>query len=194
MTFGRGTGPAPAQTQPPSTQVAVHMEEEIERRSRELTERWQAEAQQAGFDHGIEAARAEIGPVLGALAEASQSVAGSTEAALDDLAVAAVQIGLAIAETVIGHELDTDPAAFVDSVRRAVHALEGDDDVVLHLHPADAAIMRELHDRELDGYRIAEDHGLKRGECRAESAVRIALDGIGRRLDHIRTTIEEIQW
>ncbi len=202
MTFGRGPTPAPAAAAQArsddssrstgSTQVAIHMEEEIERRSREQIDRLRAEAQQAGFDHGVEAARAHLGPALAALTEASRTVAGSTEAALDDVATAAVRIGLAIAETVIGQELHTNPTAFVDPVRRAVHALDGDDDVVVHLHPDDAAALRELHDRDIDGYRIAEDHTLGRGECRVESAIRLALDGIDRRLDEIRTTIGEL--
>lgn len=209
MTFGRAATPAPARADATgstaaarstdssqstgSTQVAIHMEEEIERRTRELTERLRVEAQRAGFNHGVEAARAEIGPLLAALTEASRAVAGSTEAALDDLAKAAAQIGLAIAETVIGQELDTNPTAFIDSVRRTVHALEGDDDVVVHLHPADAAVLRELHEGDGDAFRIAEDHGLDRGACRVESAIRIAVDGVGRRLDHIRQAIGEIE-
>lgn len=209
MTFGRATGgvvttpafsggsrgaaPAHGQGGAPardaSTQVAIHMDQEIERRARALAGQMEQEARTAGFDHGVERAKAEIGPLLSALSNAIGGLDQTSKSVLDDLAATAVQLGMAIAETVVGRAVENDPSVILDPVRKAIHALDGDDDVVAYLHPEDSALVREMHDFSLDRFRLAEDPSLARGECRVESAARIALDGINHRMSQLQDTL-----
>ncbi len=184
--------------------AAIHIEQEVERRTREVTDRVRDEARQAGFEEGSAAARAELSSVIDALRQAVDQAARSTEEALDDLARSALVAGVAIADAVVGKVVVEDPGALFDPVRRAVHALDGDEHVVLHLHPADHVALRQLISRDqnsdlttadlsalITSIRIVDDPSIVRGTCRVESATRIAVDGLPNRLDDIRRAVEE---
>ncbi len=190
--------PAPAAT-------ALHIEHEVERRSRELVEQIREEARQAGYAEGATTARLETESVLDALRQAVEAANRSTEQALDDLARCAVTVGVAIAEAVVGRAVVEDPAAMFDPIRRAVRELEGDDDIVLRLHPTDHRVLRGVMAEQsgaggrpssaevaalLSSVRVVDDSTITPGSCRVESAVRIAIDGVEKRLDDIRRAVE----
>ena len=182
--------------------AAIHMEQEVERRSRELADRTRDEARQAGFEEGAAAARAEMDSVIDALRQAVDQATQATADALDDLARSALVAGVAIAEAVVGKVVVDDPAALFDPVRRAIRELDGDDDLVLHLHPADHRALRQALNGDhslsasevsdlISSVRIIDDPAMMRSSCRVESATRVAIDGIEQRLDDIRRAVEE---
>lgn len=183
--------------------AAIHLEQEVERRTRELTEKIRDEARRSGFDEGAALARAEMQSVLDALRQAVDQTTRSTSDALDDLARSAVVAGMAIAEAVVGKVVVEDPEAMVDPIRRAIHEVDGDDEIVLRLHPADHAALRQALNPATDGeaattdlpsllgpVRTLDDPSIPRGSCRVESATRIVIDGIDKRLDDIRRAVE----
>lgn len=183
--------------------AAIHIEQEVERRTRELTDRIRNDAQQAGFEQGAAAARVEMESVIDALRQAVDQTGRSTGDALDGLARSALVAGVAIAEAIIGKVVVDDPAALFDPVRRAIRELDGDEDLVLRLHPADHSALRQAldcrGDRDLattdlssllKSVRILDDPSIPRRSCRVESATRIAIDGIEKRLDDIRRAVE----
>lgn len=194
--FDRPEPPPP----PGPALAAIHMDQEVERRSRELAERIRDEARRAGFDEGATAARAEMESVIDALRQAVDQTTRATTEALDDLARSAVVTGVAIAEAVVGKVVVDDPAAMFDPVRRAIRELDGDDELVLHLHPADhRALGQALNGNNglsaselsalISSVRIIDDPTIARGSCRVESATRVAVDGIEKRLDDIRQAV-----
>lgn len=183
--------------------AAIHIEQEVERRTRELTEQIRDEARRAGFDEGAASARGEMQSVIDALRQAVDQATQSTDDVLDDLARSALQAGMAIAEAVVGKALVEDPEAMVDPVRCAIHELDGDDELVLYLNPADRKAIGHITDSDdhdvkpadlsllLNSVRVADDPSIPRGSCRVESATRIAIDGLEERLDDIRRAVQE---
>ncbi len=188
--------------------AAIHIEQEVERRTRELTDEIREEARRSGFEEGAASARVEIDSVIDALRQAVDQAARSADDVIDDLARSALVAGMAIAEAVVGKVLVEDPEAMLDPIRRAIHELDGDDELVLHLHPADHnAIRRAVGGSDIGGdgtavssdlpvrlnsVRIVDDPSIHRGSCRVESATRIVIDGIEQRLDDIRRAVQ--QW
>ena len=182
--------------------AAIHIEQEVERRTRELTEEIREEARRSGFDEGADSARGEMESVIDALRQAVDQATRSTDDVLDDLARSALLAGMAIAEAVVGKVVVEDSEALVDPIRRAIHELDGDDELVLHLHPADHKVIRHVMEGDgevrstdlaalISSVRVAEDPSIPRGSCRVESATRIAIDGLEKRLDDIRRAVQE---
>ena len=184
--------------------AAIHLEAEVERRTREVTDAIREQARQAGFNEGANTARAEMESVIDVLRQAVDQAARSTDDTLDDLARSALVAGVAIAEAIVGKVVIDDPATLFDPIRQAIHSLDGDENVVLHLHPADHTTLRKALNRSDDpdvaatdlsalikSIRIIEDQSIPRGTCRVESATRIAVDSLSQRLDEIRRVVEE---
>ncbi len=204
FSFNRGVGSRTGTLPSPGPALAaIHLEQEVERRSRELTEQIRDEAWQAGFGDGAAAAKAEMESVIDALRHAVDNAGRSTDDVLDDLARSALEVGMAIAEAVVGKVTVEDPEALLDPIRRAIHELEGDDDIVVHLHPSDHTIIRRIADDSatdgtdgstlINSVRIVDDATVPRGRCRVESATRIAIDGLAKRLDDIRRAVAEAE-
>lgn len=129
-----------------------------------------------GLDAGQAAARQQQQAELLALQQRSrrlQEVLDFLAAPLAELDVAVEQqlvaLACAVARHVVRRELHLDPAQVIAVVRETVALLPvGARDVRVHLHPEDAAILRErlaeTHDRR--AWSIVEDPVLQRGGCR----------------------------
>ncbi|MFA7388767.1 MAG: FliH/SctL family protein, partial [Thiohalobacteraceae bacterium] len=83
-----------------------------------------------------------------------------------------VHLALAVAQQLVRRELKADPGQVLAAVRETMAALPlAARNVRLHLHPEDAALVREalsLQDNER-GWKIAEDPVLTRGGCKISS-------------------------
>lgn len=207
FTFERQPATTGTRTPAPGPALAaIHIEQEVERRTRELTEEIREEARRAGFEEGTATARAEMESVIDALRQAVDQAQRSSDDALDDLASSALLAGMAIAEAVVGKVVIEDPDVMLDPIRRAIHEVDGDDELVLHLHPADHRAIRQAVGGEaerpgdgasselpalVDSVRIVDDPSIPRGSCRVESTTRIVIDGIEQRLDDIRRAVRE---
>jgi len=87
-----------------------------------------------------------------------------------DVAADLAALATVIAERVLGYEIATRPETIVEVVRQAVDALPAATrHLKIHLHPADAAIVRE-HRSSLDHEgTVIDDPALERGDVRLES-------------------------
>ena len=134
------------------------------------------EAYAAGRAEGLAAARAESEPQLTQLKAQVQRMS----AIFDQLArplenmdaqveQQLVNLALAIAKQLVRRELKTDPAQVIAVVRETVGLLPASArDVRVHLHPEDAAVVREkLATPSADrAWSIVEDPVMTRGGCR----------------------------
>jgi flagellar assembly protein FliH len=86
-----------------------------------------------------------------------------------------VAIAIGVARHLVRRELRSDPGQVIAVIREAVSVLPiSARGVRLHLHPADAALVRErmqVHEGEAGSWHIAEDPTVTRGGCRVATEV-----------------------
>jgi len=129
-------------------------------------------AQREGFEEGrragLEAARQETAARVRALEQALDALSRPFEGLEQRFHEEIVELVRAIARQLLRRELRLDPTHVVGVVREALAALPmGATDVVVRLHPDDAAVMRECATAPDDGrsWRIDADPMLERGGC-----------------------------
>jgi type III secretion protein L len=148
-------------------QAAALILEEAHRRAdalleeaRRERERLLAEAREAGRQEGL-AQATEV--LLRARLQAQQTVA----AAEGDI----VELACRVAERIIGRDLEREPELVVDICARALAELRQVRQMVLRVHPQDAAILRARSQRFLEGLgrtaevAVKEDPEVQRGGC-----------------------------
>jgi flagellar assembly protein FliH len=151
-----------------------------------------ASGYEAGLFEGRERARAEysqrIGSLLAVIDERVEAAVAQVTASWTRTAGDAVELGLAVAEAILGRELvvATDPGR--DALERALRATPPLDAVLrVHLHPEDADLLdldrRPLH--EPRSIMVVPDPTLRRGDCRVatehgdvDATVAAALDRV----------------
>lgn len=153
-------------------------------------QRLEDQARQEGFEQGLAEGRAEarrerdaqaaqLATLFDALARPLRDVDHEVEEALVDLAVR-------IARRVVAHELDAHPAEHMTAlVHRLVDMLPASGQTVtIHLHPDDAALLREsLGEAGERGWVLKDDPAIARGGCRLESGASHLDAPIEARLD-----------
>jgi flagellar assembly protein FliH len=160
---------------------------------RRVSEKEQAEAERAhfarGYEDGLAAGRREIEAQLAKLrARMTQldAIMGSLARPFDQLDAEVEQqltlLALTVGKQMVRRELKTDPAQVIGVIRECVGRLPAAArDVRVHLHPADAAVVRELLATPSNerAWNIVEDPALARGGC----IVRTDTSQIDARLD-----------
>ena len=124
----------------------------------------------------------------GAIAEVRQNE-------IDGLAVierAVAEMSLAIAETVLGREID-DRNVVVDSILRCLQLSPSDETIVVHVHPDDADCAVEAREAGLvgpvDGFTVVADASVERGGCVVDAGP-AQLDGqLGGALARVRDAV-----
>ncbi|SEO66695.1 flagellar assembly protein FliH [Luteibacter sp. UNC138MFCol5.1] len=144
--------------------------EAIERQARE-------EGFSAGLAEGRAMAKRELAEQVARLDALVAAVQRPFADLDDEVAGDLAQLATVIAERVLGYEIATRPEMIVDVVRQAVDALPAATrHLKIHLHPADAALVRE-HRSSLDHEgTVVDDAALSRGDVRLESG-HSRLDG-----------------
>jgi flagellar assembly protein FliH len=160
---------------------------------RRITEQEKAAAERAnfakGYEEGLAAARREVDAQLAKLrAKAAQldQIMGSLARPFEELDAEVEQqmtlLALTVGKQMVRRELKTDPAQVIGVIRESVGRLPvAARDVRVHLHPEDAAVVREMlatptNDR---AWSVVEDPALMRGGC----IVRSETSQIDARLD-----------
>lgn len=127
------------------------------------------EGREHGHREGLEAGAADIAARRALLETAMNELAAplaALDAALEQELLALV---VALARQLIRRELKTAPGEIVATIRETIPLLPVTErQVLLHLHPEDAALIRELG-TVAAGWQIVEDGTLSRGGCRLES-------------------------
>ena len=129
-----------------------------------------AKAMRDGFEEGrragLEAARQEVGSRAQALEKALDSLSRPFEALEQRFLVEIVELVRAVSRQLVRREMHLDPTHIVGVVREALAALPmAATDVVVRLHPDDAAVMRECLSADSGGrgWRIDPDPLVERG-------------------------------
>ena len=137
--------------------------EAIERQARE-------EGFNAGLNEGRAMAKRELAEQVARL-EALFAAVERPFAELDhDVAGDLAVLATVIAERVLGYEIATQPEKILDVVRQAVDALPAATrHLKIHLHPADAALIREHRVGVDHEGTVVDDATLARGDVRLES-------------------------
>jgi flagellar assembly protein FliH len=145
-------------TPPPSLPTA----EEIEAIQREAWE----EGYRAGHAEGLAAGQAEIEARAARWQALLNSLTQPLEAAEGELETALLELALALAKQLVRRELKTQPDEIIPVVREALGALPAAArEVVVHLHPEDAALVRDTIHSPGSAWRIEEDSAISRGGC-----------------------------
>lgn len=122
------------------------------------------EGRRAGRDEAIHAARPDVSFALTALTEAIEDLHRRDGATAGALAERMVDLALAVAESVIGRELQIATAAGRDALVRAMTVAPDRGQAVARLHPVDVATLREadhiIGGRPID---IVADESIERG-------------------------------
>ena len=128
--------------------------ETASRRARAVVEAAEAEAERIradafaaghaeGFAAGRSDARAEVGPAVGALADATRQLQLLQSEAADRVEPEAVELAVRIAEKVVAGSVDVEPARLLDVVRGALRTIVERERVVVLVHPDDLDLLRD---------------------------------------------------
>ncbi len=159
----------PAPTAPPAPMANLPTAAELEAIQQQAYE----EAYAAGLVQGRKAGQQQVNDRVEQLEALLQVLAQPLEVLDEQVEQELVTLVIAIARQLVRRELKTSPGEILAVVRSALAALPvGQRHVQLHLHPEDAALVRELMTvpEGEAAWRIAEDPMLSQGDCRVTTA------------------------
>jgi flagellar assembly protein FliH len=151
-----------------------------------------------GFAEGqvaaVAATRDHVATAVAGLQAAAQDLARRDAARVEELSRGIVGLALAIAETIVGRELDTavDPGA--DAIARALAIAPDRGAMVARLHPADAEAITRVDvlgpGRDLA---VVADPAVERGGCLLEVGPARIDAQIGTALDRVRDELGRLE-
>jgi flagellar assembly protein FliH len=139
----------------------------------------------AGYAEGLEAGRAEaeaeaerrraeadasLGQAHWALLQATARARAAFEQTQDDLEALAIELAIAVAEAVVGRELDRVESPGADALRRALAEGRPRARAIVRLNPDDLAELPASAQNETEGLELVGDAELARGDCVVETA------------------------
>ena len=144
----------------------------------------------AGFAQGLEEGRAavdeQMAPAARSLEEALACLSRPFEALDAEIEQNLVALACATARALLNDALRHEPERVLAVVREALGALpRSERNVVLELHPDDAAIVRKVLNPDEAGWAIREDASVTRGGCRLESNASRIDASVEARLDQV---------
>jgi flagellar assembly protein FliH len=125
-----------------------------------------AMAHAEGLAAGREAALAELQPAAAALEEGARLAREESLATAERLELQAVELGLALAEKIVGAAVAADPELVVEAVRGALRGLVERERVTVLVHPDDLELVRGAM-----GGLVATLGGIEHAEVQAERRV-----------------------
>ena len=131
------------------------------------------EAFQQGLEEGREAGRAEVRAQVERLSGMFYDLAKPFEVLDAEVEKELLTLAMALARQIVRRELKTDPTQIIGIIREAIAALPvAARDVRVHLHPEDAAVVREnLAPTESErAWTMIEDPVMARGGCQIKTA------------------------
>ena len=119
-----------------------------------------------GLAAGREAALAELQPAAAALEEGARLLQEESAATAERLELQAVELGLLLAEKIVGAAVAVDPELVVEAVRGALRSLVERERVTVLVHPDDLELVRGAM-----GGLVATLGGIEHSEVQAERRV-----------------------
>jgi flagellar assembly protein FliH len=138
----------------------------------DLQEEAHREAFEQGLTEGREAGRAEVRAQVERLSGMFYDLAKPFEALDAEVERELLTLAMALARQIVRRELKTDPTQIIGIIREAIAALPvAAREVRVHLHPEDAAVVREhLAPTESErAWAIVEDPVMARGGCQVST-------------------------
>ncbi len=137
----------------------------------------QAEAHREAFEQGLaegrEAGRAEVRAQVERLAGMFYDLAKPFEVLDTEVERELLTLAMALARQIVRRELKTDPTQIIGIIREAIASLPiAAREVRVHLHPEDAAVVREhlAPTEDERAWAIVEDPVMARGGCQVTTA------------------------
>jgi flagellar biosynthesis/type III secretory pathway protein FliH len=119
-----------------------------------------------GLAAGREAALAELQPAAAALEDGARRLQEESAAVAERLELQAVELGLRLAEKIVGEAVAADPELVVEAVRGALRGLVERERVTVLVHPDDLELVRGAM-----GGLVATLGGIEHSEVQAERRV-----------------------
>ena len=173
--------------------------ESARRRAAATLEEARREGRLHGHAEGVEAARGGVRALEEALRTASARVRALEEEIRARAGQVVVELGLLLAERIVGVELGRDPGLLLESVRAAMAALPRADEIVVRLHPDSLGILqgeRQSLEARADGapIRFAADPAIPAGECLVESSQALVDATLEAQLAEARRRLQGVAW
>lgn len=158
----------------------------------ELQKQVREEAYQRGHAEGLAAGKAEAAARAAKLAALGTALARPLEQLERAVEEELLGLSITLACHLVRREIDHDPAVLGAAVHECLAVLPSSArDVVLHLHPADAALLKSELAAGADArFRIADDRELARGDVRVTSAATQVDGRLETRLKHVLAAAE----
>lgn len=125
-----------------------------------------------GYMAGLQQGQTEVNETIQHLRQIAVSFGTEVAQSSETLAPELLDLGLDLSKAMLKTALGVKPELILPTVSDAIHSLPSLQlPALLHLHPEDAALVREHlgEDLQQHGWRIAEDADLDRGGCRIET-------------------------
>lgn len=151
-----------------------------------------AAAPAAAADPGVsQAEHQQMTALLAQLVESVLDLQDQQRQSLSEMQHAAVELAVAAASWLTGAAIEAGQFAVDDLVKMALHRLEADTPVRVHMNPRDHSLLKTLTDQTAESELLerivcVEDPDLPRGNCRFEAGRRTLMTDLETRLEEIR--------
>lgn len=149
------------------------------------------EAERRGYNAGLAQGEQATSERVRAAAHLVDQMLRAREDFLHRCEREAIELGLEIAEKVIGRESSLDRSVVADIARRAIERACTGEACSLHLNPADSEFVREHLSRHLSnvGWEIVADYRIQEGDCVITTAHGQVDARISSQLNEIHNTL-----
>ena len=154
---------------------------QLENNKLELQEHANQQGFEQGYAAGLEQAVDDLSVNRKQLATLFESLSRPLDHLNDAVERELVELSLAIARQILHRELTLDSKHIIGLIRQAIHQLpSASRNIRIHLHPDDAAVIRETLSQNEDAqrWRIEDDATLQRGSCHVHTDTSFMDSGI----------------
>ncbi|ASU38296.1 flagellar assembly protein FliH [Herbaspirillum sp. meg3] len=127
---------------------------------------------QEGYMAGLQQGQQEVNETIQHLRQIAVSFGTEVAQCSESMAPELLNLGLDLSKAMLKTALKVKPELILPTISAAIHSLPSLQlPALLYLHPADAALVRESMEDDLNqhGWRIVEDPEIDRGGCRIET-------------------------
>lgn len=134
-----------------------------------------AEARTQGYNDGLARAEVEMSDKRRELDELAEQINQRQASFFERMQPEVIELAVAIAGKVVGHEVEADPDLVIDQVKGCIRRLQERERVRVRVNPEDVTTLREAKEElmaDFDGVRridVVDDRRVGRGGCIVES-------------------------
>lgn len=175
---------APVMQSDPSRVIRYREESEDSIPTAQLVEQWRRQAEEEGYQQGLERAQQETGELQRRLLDIIEFFEHPLRSLNEDIEHQLTQLAVALAQQLVRRELKVEPGEIIGLIRDSVKLLPGNTrNISILLHPEDARLVRSALSLETSddehSWKLIEDPMITRGGCQinaAPSAINATLE------------------